>query len=97
MNEKLDNNIIDNDEFLKKIKDDIITVDEPTSSIKWASAIIAAIIAFIIFNPFTFKLINTIFIRLHFPKLLSENGVPNSFGMIFNTLLYLLILRLIMG
>jgi hypothetical protein len=57
----------------------------------------SAVIFFCIAHPMTFSVTNDIFVKLNLPETINSSGVPTLFGMILHSLVYLTIVRLMMG
>ena len=67
-----------------------------TNSQKWIISIVAGIIAVIIFSPLIFQLTNNISQRLRGPVLATVGG-PNWWGLLVHFIVFVLIVRLLMG
>lgn len=67
-----------------------------TNSMKWWLAIFLGVIAFIIFLPIMYKLINTLWTGLGLPSLLNTNGSQKVIGVLIQAVLFALLIRLIL-
>lgn len=80
---------------MQTLKPDIIFVEDTgSSSLKWIIALISAILFFLIINQFTVKGFNALFKSLNIS--LTGPGGLTWFGVVFLTLLFFFISRLIM-
>ena len=64
---------------------------------KWLIAIIAGVIAGILFAPVTYGLTNSISKTLHGPTLYVSTGGATGWGLLIHVIIFTLIIRLLMG
>jgi hypothetical protein len=63
---------------------------------KWVLSFYTAIIALIIMNPYTFKIVNWITSKMGFP-IANSNGCPNGYGLLLHAIVFLVLIRLFMS
>jgi hypothetical protein len=68
----------------------------PSSNQKWSISIFSAFLFFLVINPFTYKLTQSIFGGL-LGKIADASGSPTMTGILLHTVVFLLIVRVSMG
>jgi len=67
-----------------------------TSVNKWMISFYTFIAVLIIMNPYTFKLVNLVTVKLGFP-IANESGCPNGYGLVLHGIVFLILIRLLMS
>lgn len=70
---------------------DINYMSEPSSFKKWEITLFSALIFIIVIHPYTYKVTQNIFGSLI--GRIENNGCPTSVGIIFHTIVYILLVR----
>ena len=69
---------------------------EPSNYKKWSISVFSALLFFLIVNPFTYTLTQSIFGGL-LGKIADASGNPTMTGILLHTVVFLLIVRVSMG
>lgn len=76
-------------------EDDHTTIKDVTSAGKWFVSFLIALLALLIFNPYTYNITNKIITALGAKSILKCDGCPNMIGVLLNVLIFFLVIRLL--
>ena len=68
-----------------------------TSVNKWMISFYTFIAVLIIMNPYTFKLVNWVTVKLLQFPIANESGCPNGYGLVLHGIVFLVLIRLLMS
>ena len=68
-----------------------------TSENKWLISFYTFIAVLIIMNPYTFKLVNWVTVKLLQFPIANESGCPNGYGLVLHGIVFLVLIRLLMS
>ena len=68
-----------------------------TSANKWMISFYTFIVVLIIMNPYTFKLVNWVTVKLLEFPIANVDGCPNGYGLVLHGIVFLILIRLLMS